>query len=124
MPTVSAIVADGASSPALAASPALPSPPPGAGQATAAGHAQLPFVHTQLVATPPSTVVPSHAGLAVGSVYAHSRNSPVQDAPGVIESDEGQVPTSLQAPAVAETMAAATMSMRRIIGLLLADVTE
>ena len=39
-----------------------------AGHETGDGHAQLPLVHTQLVAIPPSTVVPSQAGLSDCSV--------------------------------------------------------
>jgi hypothetical protein len=56
-------------------------------------------VHTQLVAIPPSTVVPSHAGLGVCRVYAHSSDSPEHEPPGTTDSADGQVPTSLQAAA-------------------------
>jgi hypothetical protein len=63
-----------------------------------AGHTQLPFVHTQLVAIPPSMVVPSQAGLSDWSVYGHSSESPLHDPPWTMADAAGQVPTSLQAP--------------------------
>jgi hypothetical protein len=88
-------------SPPASASPE-PSPPaassPELGQETAAGQTQLPLVHTQLVAIPPSTVVPSQAGLSDCNVYGHSSESPLHEPPGVTADAAGQVPTSLQAP--------------------------
>ena len=70
-------------SPPLASSPAASSPVPELGHVTAAGHTQLPLVQTQLVAIPPSTVVPSQAGLSDCRVYGHSSESPLQDPPGL-----------------------------------------
>ena len=90
---------------------------------TAAGQAQLPWVHTQLVAIPPSTVVPSQAGLSDCKVYGHSSESPLQEPPGVTADAAGQVPTSLQAPrATAKTAHTAKIALFMFVCLL--AVTE
>ena len=90
---------------------------------TAAGQAQLPWVHTQLGAIPPSTVVPSQAGLSDCKVYGHSSESPLQEPPGVTADAAGQVPTSLQAPrATAKTAHTAKIALFMFVCLL--AVTE
>jgi hypothetical protein len=66
-------VADDASPASEAVVPSPPASSPVVASHDTSGHDQVPFTHVQLVCSPPSTMVPSQAGLGESfTVYGHS----------------------------------------------------